>query len=48
MVAAIAGCSHTTHDWIWLVSCLGFNGPLRLYLVYIGPFLKERVRNEKR
>ena len=21
MVAAIDWCSHTTHDWIWLVSC---------------------------
>ena len=31
MVAAIDWCSHTTHDWIWLVSCFGFSGPLRQY-----------------
>ena len=31
MVAAIDWCSHTTHDWIWLASCFGFNGPLRQY-----------------
>ena len=31
MVAAIDWCSHTTDDWIWLVSCFGFNGPLRQY-----------------
>ena len=28
MVAAIDWCSHTTHDWISLVSCFGFHGPL--------------------
>ena len=31
MVAAINWCSHTTHEWIWLDSCLGFNGLLRLF-----------------
>ena len=31
MVAAINWCSHTTHDWIWLVSCVGSIGPLRQY-----------------
>ena len=31
MVAAIDWCSHTTHNWIWLVSYFGFNGPLRQY-----------------
>ena len=31
MVAVIDWCSHTTHDWIWLASCFGFNGPLRQY-----------------
>ena len=36
MVAAIDWRSHTTHDWIWFVSFLGFNGPLRHISVYIG------------
>ena len=27
MVAVIDWCSHTTHDCIWFVSFLGFNGP---------------------
>ena len=31
MVAAFDRCSHTTHEWIWLDSCLGFNGLLRLF-----------------
>ena len=31
MVAAVDWCSHTTHEWIWLDSCLGFNGLLRLF-----------------
>ena len=48
MVAAIDGRSHTTHDWIWFASFLGFNGPLRHISVYIGPSPKEGERKEKR
>ena len=47
MVAAIDWLSHTTHDWIWFVSFLGFNGPLRHISVYIGPSPKEGERKEK-
>ena len=31
MVAAIDWCSHKIHEWIWLDSCLRFNGLLRLF-----------------
>ena len=48
MVAAIDWLSHTTHDWIWFVSCFGFNGLLRHISVYIGPSPKEGERKEKR
>ena len=41
MVAAIDWRSHTTHDWIWFVSFLEFNGPLRHISVNIGPSPKE-------
>ena len=48
MVAAIDWCSHTTHDWIWLVGCFGFNGPWDSILVCVGPSPKEGERREKR
>ena len=48
MVAAIDWRSHTTHNWIWFVSFLGFNGPLRHISVYIGPSPKVGERKEKR
>ena len=46
MVAAIDWCSHTTHDWIWLVSCLGFNGPLRQYFSLYRA-ISQRVRKKR-
>ena len=46
MVAAIDLCSHTTHDWIWLVSCLGFNGPLRQYFSLYRA-VSQRVRKKR-
>ena len=48
MVAVIDWHSHTTHDWIWFISFLGFHGPLRHISVYIGPSPKEGERKEKR
>ena len=48
MVAAIDWCSHTTHDWIWLVSCFGFNGPLRQYFsLYRAVSQRVRKKREK-
>ena len=48
MVAAIDWCSHTTHEWIWLVSCFGFNGPLRQYFsLYRTVFRRGRKKREK-
>ena len=48
MVAAIDWCSHTTHDWIWLVSCFEFNGPLRQYLsLYLAVSQRVRKKREK-
>ena len=48
MVAAIDWCSHTTHKWIWLVSCFGFNGPLRQYFsLYRAVFQRGRKKREK-
>ena len=48
MVAAIDWCSHTTHDWIWLVSCFGFNGPLRQYFsLYWAVSQRVRKKREK-
>ena len=49
MVVAIDWCSHTTNDWIWLVGCFGFNGPLKDSIsVYIGPSAKEGERKDRR
>ena len=48
MIAAIDWCSHTTHDWIWLVICFGFNGPLRQYFrLYQTVSQKVRKKREK-
>ena len=48
MVAAIDWCSHTTHDWIWLVSCFGFNGHLRQYFsLYRAVSQRVRKKREK-
>ena len=48
MVAAIDWCSHTTHDWIWLVICFGFNGPLRQYFsLYRAVSQRVRKKREK-
>ena len=48
MVAAIDWCSHTTHDWIWLVSCFGFNGLLRQYYsLYRAVSQRVRKKREK-
>ena len=48
MVAALDSCSHTTHDWIWLVSCFGFNGPLRQYFsLYRAVSRRVRKKREK-
>ena len=46
MVAAIDWCSHTTHDWIWLVSCFGFNGPLWQYFSLYRA-VSQRVRKKR-
>ena len=49
MIAAIDWCSHTTHDWIWLVSCLGFNGPLRQYFsLYRAVSQSEKEKRKDR
>ena len=52
MGVAIDWCSHTTNDWIWLVSCLGFNGPLRqffsLYRAVCQRGGKKRQTREKK
>ena len=48
MVTAIDWCSHTTRDWIWLVSCFGFNGPLRQYFsLYRAVSQRVRKKREK-
>ena len=48
MVTAIDWCSHTIHDWIWLVSCFGFNGPLRRYFsLYRAVSQRVRKKREK-
>ena len=48
MVAAIDWCSHTTHDWICLVSSFGFNGPLRQYFsLYRAVSQRVRKKREK-
>ena len=48
MVAAIDWCSPTTHDWIWLVICFGFNGPLRQYFsLYRAVSQRVRKKREK-
>ena len=48
MVAAIDWCSHTAHDWIWLVSCFGFNGPLRQYFsLYRADSQREKIDERK-
>ena len=48
MVAAIDWCSHTTHDWIWLVICFWFNGPLRQYFsLYRAVSQRVRKKREK-
>ena len=46
MVAAIDWCFHTTHDWIWLVSCFGFDGPLRQYFSLYRA-VSQRVRKKR-
>ena len=46
MVAAMDLCSHTTHDWIWLVSCFGFNDPLRQYFS-LHRAVSQRVRKKR-
>ena len=48
MVAAIDWCSHTTHDWIWLASCFGFNGPLRHYFRLSLPKREEEKTKDRR
>ena len=45
MVAAINWCSHIIHDWIWLVRCFGFNGPLRQYFSLYRA-VSQRVRKK--
>ena len=48
MVAAIDWCSHTTHEWILLIICFGFNGPLRQYFsLYRAVFLRGGKNGEK-
>ena len=32
----------------WFVGCLGLNGPLRQFLVYIGPSPREREKEERK
>ena len=47
MVVVLDWCSHTTH-WIWLVSCFGFNGPLRQYFsLYRAVSQRVRKKSEK-
>ena len=48
MAAAMDWNSHTTHDWISLVSCFGFNGPLRQYFsLYRAVSQRERKKRKK-
>ena len=47
MAAAIDWCSHTTHDWIWLVSCFWFNGPLRQYFS-LSRTVSQRGRKKRK
>ena len=48
MVAAINWWSHTIHEWIWLVSCFGLNGPLRQYFsLYRTVFQRGRKKRER-
>ena len=46
MGAAIDWCSHTTHDCVWLVSCFGFNDPLKQYFSLYRA-VSQRVRNKR-
>ena len=48
MVAAIDWRSHTTYDWIWFVSFLGFNGPLRHFSLYRAVSERGRKTGEKK
>ena len=45
MVAAIDWCSHTTHEWIWLDSCLGFNS---LKFQSISDCLPKREKEKRK
>ena len=48
MVAAIDSYANTTHNWILLVSCVGFNGPLRQYFsLYRVVSQRGRKKREK-
>ena len=48
MVTAIDWCSHTTHDWYWLISYFGFNDPLRQYFsLYRAVSQRGRKKRKK-
>ena len=48
MVTAIDWSSHTTHDWIWLISYFGFNDPLRQYFsLYRAVSQRGRKKRKK-
>ena len=48
MVAAIDWCSHTTHDWIWLITYFGLNDPLRQYFSLYRAVSQRGIKKRKK